>query len=324
MGLGAWSLVVGQVAGEAVATLLLWVVMPWRPTLQFERKLFRPMMSYGLQVMVAGGLGTLLSDVDYLIIGRMLGAAPLGLYTLAFRIPELLIKNLSQAVATVAFPVAARLQSDLAAMRDAYLTMQRYMLVILAPLGFGLYAVTPALVRILFPPSWQPIIPVMQILTIYMVLGAINYWPGVIYKAVGRPDMLNILSFVKLVMLVPALWWGAANYGIVGVAWGQLVVRGIGILIDMWAVSGFVKVSVLHNLRVIWPPMLAAAVMALAVQALFSFAQDPLGIPALVLAILSGAFVYLVLIRLLDPKAVTALTTLALGMVRRRRAVGEA
>jgi lipopolysaccharide exporter len=224
----------------------------------------------------------------------------------------------------VAFPVAARLQSNLEAMRDAYLTMQRYMLVILAPLGFGLYAVTPALVHILFPPSWQPIIPVMQILTLYMVLGAINYWPGVIYKAVGRPDMLNILSLIKLVMLVPALWWGAANYGIVGVAWGQLVVRAIGILIDMWAVSGFVKVSVLHNLRVIWPPMLAAAVMALAVQALFSFAQDPSGIPALVLAILSGASVYLVLIRLLDPKAVTALTSLAVVMVRRRRAVGEA
>ena len=47
----------------------------------------------------------------------------------------------------------------------------------------------------------------MQVLSIYMVLGGINHWPGVIYKAVGRPDMLNRLSFLKLVMLVPALWW---------------------------------------------------------------------------------------------------------------------
>ncbi len=156
MGFGAWSLVIGQVIGEASATVLLWVVMPWRPSRNFDRGLLRPLVTYGTQIMVAGGLGTLLSDVDYFIVGSLLGDAPLGLYTLAFRIPELLIKNLAQAVSTVAFPVAARLQADREAMRDAYLMMQRYMLVILAPLGFGLYAVTPPLVHFLFSPSWEP------------------------------------------------------------------------------------------------------------------------------------------------------------------------
>jgi PST family polysaccharide transporter len=320
MGWGAWSLVIGQVVGEASATLLLWLVKRWRPSLQVERRLFRPMVGYGLQIMGAGGLGTLLSDVDYLVIGRLLGDAALGIYTLAFRIPELLIKNLAQAVSTVAFPVAARLQADREAMRDAYLLMQRYMLVILAPLGFGLYAVTPQLVHLLFSASWEPVIPVMQILSIYMVLGGINHWPGVIYKAVGRPDMLNLLSFIKLVMLVPTLWWSAANYGIVGVAWGQLVVRIIGVLIDMWTVSNFVKVSVLHNLRVIWPPLFAASIMALAVQALLAFASLPAGLPALTLAIVAGALLYTLLVWLLDPKSVQALTSLAWGMVRRKKA----
>jgi O-antigen/teichoic acid export membrane protein len=323
MGWGAWSLVIGQVVGEASATLLLWLVLPWRPSFNFERGLFRPMVSYGLQIMLSGGLGTLLSDVDYLIIGRLLGDTPLGLYTIAFRIPELLIKNLAQAVSTVAFPVAARLQADRAAMRDAYLMMQRYMLVILAPLGFGLYAVTPGMVHILFSSSWEPVIPVMQILSIYMVLGGISHWPGVVYKAVGRPDMLNILSFIKLVMLVPTLWWCAANYGIVGVAWGQLVVRVAGILIDMWAVSNFIKVSVSYNLRVLWPPLVAAGIMALAVQALLTLLHESSGIAALTLSVLFGACVYASLIWLLDRQAVNALSSLALSMLRRERVVSE-
>ena len=133
LGFGVWGLVIGQVVGEAFATLLLWVVMPWRPSLHIERKYFAPILNYGVQLTVVGGLGTLLADVDYLIIGGMLGETALGYYTLAFRIPELLIKNLAQAVSTVAFPVAARLQSDLPALREAYLKMQRYMLAILAP-----------------------------------------------------------------------------------------------------------------------------------------------------------------------------------------------
>src|SRR5215203_5850725 len=116
-------------------------------------------------------------------------------------------------------------------MREAYLLMQRYMLVILAPLGMRLCAITPALIHLLFSPSWTPAIPVMQILCICMVLGGIDHWPGVVYKAVGRPDILNVLGLSKLVMLVPTLWWAAANYGIVGVAWGQVAVRLAGILI---------------------------------------------------------------------------------------------
>ncbi|MEO8288309.1 MAG: lipopolysaccharide biosynthesis protein [Chloroflexota bacterium] len=321
MGWGAWSLVIGQVVGEFCATVLLWVVVPWRPSLKFERSLFRPMMGYGLQVMMAGGLGTLLGDVDYLIIGRLLGETALGLYTLAFRIPELLIRNLAQAVSTVAFPVAARLQADIAAMRDAYLTMQRYMLVILAPLGFGLYAVTPAVIHFLFPSRWDAVIPVMQILSIYMLLGGINHWPGVVYKAVGRPDMLNRLSLVKLVMLVPVLWWGATNYGIEGVAWGQLIVRVAGIIIDMWVVSGFVGVSVWANLRVIWPPMVASAIMAAAVQVLLVFGRDGSSILSLVLATLSGSAIYVSLIWLLDGATVNGLVSLARSMLRRKSAV---
>lgn len=323
MGFGVWSLVIGQVVGENCATLLLWIVEPWHPTLKIERALVRPMLGYGVQIMMVGGLGTLLADVDYLIIGRLLGEIALGLYTIAFRIPELIIKNLAQAVATVAFPVAARLQADIAAMREAYLTMQRYMLVILAPLGFGLYAVTPALVRLLLPPNWEPIIPVMQILTIYMLLGGINHWPGVVYKAVGRPGLLNILSFVKLVMLVPTLWWAAANYGIEGVAWGQLVVRIIGIFIDMWVVSGFVKVTVWANLRVIWPPMLASVLMAVAVRALFIFTPDSSSLPVFALAVLVGAVLYVALISLLDRPTVGALLSLARSMVRRNRRAAE-
>ncbi len=318
-GFGVWSLVIGQVVGDGCATLLLWLASPWRPTFRIERALIRPILGYGVQIMTVDALGTLLSDVDYAIIGATLGTVPLGAYTLAFRIPELLIKNLSQAVSNVAFPVAARLQSDTAAMRSAYLTMQRYMLVILAPLGCGLYAVTPALLHILFQTKWEAAIPVMQILAIYMLLGGISHWPGVIYKAVGRPDILNGLSLVKLVLLVPVLWWAAVNVGIVGVAWGQLAVRVVGILIDMAFVSRFVQVSVWTNLRALWPPLAAGAGMALALQALYRLDPGYTSISVLALAVVAAGVIYLALIWLFDRSAVSGLLGLLQNMLGRNR-----
>lgn len=321
MGWGVWSLVIGQVVGEGLATLLLWATSQWRPSRVLDRNMLKPMAGYGSQIMMSNGLGTMVSDVDYFIIARLLGEGALGLYTLAFRIPEMIVSNLARAVSAVAFPVAARLQADLAAMRDAYLRMQHYMLLILAPLGFGLAAATPTIMHTLFQARWDPAIPVMQLLSVYMVLGAVNHWPGVVYKAVGRPGILNTLSFVKLALLVPVLWVGAANWGIEGVAWGQVVVQTVGIAIDMAVIARFVQISVVANLRAIWPPFGAAVVMALAMFGVLLLDPTLTSIPVLALAVLVGAAVYAGMVWLLDRDAVRGLVTLGTGVFRRRASV---
>ena len=122
----------------------------------------------------------------------------------------------------------------------------------------------------------------MQLLSIYMLLGGVNHWPGVVYKALGRPGILNVLSLVKLVMLVPVLWWCAATYGIVGVAWGQLAVRIVGIVIDMRVVSNFVSVSVWANVRALIPSLAASALMAATLQLLLNSASGQPSIPVLI------------------------------------------
>ncbi|HKP54316.1 MAG TPA: lipopolysaccharide biosynthesis protein [Chloroflexia bacterium] len=321
IGWGVWSLVIGQVVGEGIATILLWATSKWRPRRVLDRSLLRPMAGYGSQIMMSNGLGTMVADIDYFIIARLLGEAALGLYTLAFRIPEMIISNLSRAVSAVAFPVAARLQADLPAMREAYLRMQHYMLLILAPLGFGLAAATPTIMHALFQARWDPAIPVMQLLSVYMVLGAISHWPGVVYKAVGRPGILNTLSFVKLSLLVPVLWTGAAIASIEGVAWGQVIVQSVGIAIDMVVIARFVNISVTSNLRAIWPPFGAAIVMALAMWAVMMLDSTLTSIPVLALAVMVGAVTYLGMVWLLDRRAVRGLVTLGTGVFRRRASV---
>jgi PST family polysaccharide transporter/lipopolysaccharide exporter len=221
-------------------------------------------------------------------------------------------------VSTVAFPVAARLQGQREALRDAYLTMQHYMLVILAPLGFGLYAVTPTLIHLLFQAKWNAAIPVMQTLSIYMTLVGVGHWPGVIYKAVGRPDILNRLGLLKVVLLVPTLWWAAVNYGIEGVAWGQVVIRLVSVTVDMLVVSRFLQINLLANLKVVWPPLASAVVMAAAARAVFLLDPTESSVALLALAVLVGAAVYLALIWLLDRQALGSIVSLARGIFQMR------
>ena len=53
-----------------------------------------PLLTYGLPVIANSGVGILLLNLDYLLIGHYLGAAALGVYTLGFRMPELLVKEI--------------------------------------------------------------------------------------------------------------------------------------------------------------------------------------------------------------------------------------
>ena len=321
-GWGVWSLVYGQVIGEAGATLLLWGVARWRPTFRPDWKLLRPIAGYGAQMISISGLGWLIADLDYLIIGRLLGAVPLAIYTLGFRIPEMVIRNLALSVATVAFPVTARLQADLKALRDAYLTMQHYMLMLLAPLSFGLYATTPVLMRLLFGTKWEATIPVMKVLCLYMLVSGVGTWAGVVYKAVGRPDILNKLAIVNLVLLAPVLWWCTEHGGIVAVAWGQVVMRLVYMVMHLIVVARFVHISVVANLRVIWPPIAAAGLMALAVRAVWLLDPSQTSVLVLALAVVVGGATYLGLMWLIDRRALQALLTFGWGFLSRGRPAG--
>src|SRR5512145_2304230 len=91
LGFGAWSLIGGQLGGVMIGVVAFWIVTRWQPTFSFDPKIARSLLGYGVKIVGVDLLGILLLNIDYLLVGRYLGAANLGVYTLAFRMPDLLI-----------------------------------------------------------------------------------------------------------------------------------------------------------------------------------------------------------------------------------------
>ncbi|MCP5095263.1 MAG: oligosaccharide flippase family protein, partial [Chloroflexi bacterium] len=108
LGFGFWSMVVGQIVGAIVLVIAYWYTLSFRPQFRFERKLVRPLLSYGSGIVALNAVAILLTNADYLFVGRFLGAAALGVYTLAFRIPDMLIIQFCTVVGKVLFPVYAK------------------------------------------------------------------------------------------------------------------------------------------------------------------------------------------------------------------------
>lgn len=122
---GAMSLAVGTAAGSVAYAATCWFLVgrhaPWQ-IWRVRKDALRANIKYGAPVAGSSILARLIFDIDYLIIGLLLGAHALGFYTLAFRLPEVLILNVFFVLSTVLFPLYAQVRGEPDRLRAGYLT----------------------------------------------------------------------------------------------------------------------------------------------------------------------------------------------------------
>ncbi len=264
-GAGVWSIVLGYVVGTTAMAVALWIGVPWRPRLRPSRRHLDGVIGFGSALATVDIISAVVSNIDYLFVGRILGAAALGLYTIGYRLPELIISNLAMIAGLAMFPAFAQVDRKL--LRHAYLVGFRYTIMVSLPLTAGMLILARPLVLTLFGPKWAPAVAPMQMLALVALAITIDIPAGTVYKAVGRGRVLLRLSIPKLVLLAAALFV-FTRYGIVAaavcqaaIAWSFTAV-GIGLV---WRMLGAGPRMLWAQA---WPPLVSAAIMSGATFAL--------------------------------------------------------
>lgn len=262
---GPWSLVWGQLGGSALSVVAFWFVNPWRPRWQFNRAVSRALLSYGTTIVSVNLLSVVLARIDYIFVGRYLSTEALGIYTMAFQIPDLLVMQFCVVISSVMFPMYTRLQDDPQGMQTSFLTTLRFVTLVTVPLALGTALVAEPFVLSLLTAKWAEAIPVMRAIAIYTLFLSLSFNVGDVYKAQGRPGILTKLSLVRVAILVPALWWATTRGSIVTVGWTHAVVALIGTIINLIFATRLLKLSFGSLFDAMRPALLTSAVMAIAV-----------------------------------------------------------
>jgi lipopolysaccharide exporter len=225
-GFGPWAIVYGYLSASIVWTTVAWALVPYRPGRRFwvsiQRK-SRPLLAFGIPAAGNVLLLSVLFDLDYLIVGRRLGAQPLGWYTLAFRIPELVIINVFYVLSAVAFPIFSKAQAEIERLRRGYVRSIEIQGAYGVGAGIGLAMVAPMAIHVIFGSKWEHSIVPLEALALYAAFRALGVGSIDVYKATGRPHLAFWLSVARLAAVLPALII-AVRFGIVGVAWAQAAV----------------------------------------------------------------------------------------------------
>ena len=289
-GFGVWSLVVAHIAGALVFTIILWIIVPWRPTLRFNSTVSRDLFRFGSHMCVINFIGALRSYMDYLLIGRILGTTSLGLYTISYRLPDLIIHSLNNVVGMVTHPILAQLQSDQGKIKQYYEAYIRHIAMLTLPAGVGIALVAEPFVNVFYTEAWVSVIFPMQCIALALAISSIGFVPGVLYKAINRPDILNYVSVAKLPFLVPILWL-ATGYGLEGVAIAQILLAVIYITMDGVVVRWVIGFGLRDLGAALWPSIVATGVMAL-ITGWLTLLIDGNDLLELLLVVVVGAATY--------------------------------
>jgi lipopolysaccharide exporter len=320
-GAGAMSLAVGQVAGTLVQSIGLWLVFPFRPRLTIARRELPSMLRFGLGIVAVGVLGQGAKNFDYLIVGAKLGAAALGVYFLAFRLPELVILTGFRVAGDVLFPFYSRLRGTRAEdidddLRRGYVETVRLGAMVAWPAAMGMAALALPLVLVLYGEEWRDAAAPMALVAIWAGLAALATMPGSVFKALGRSWLLTATGVMQIAILFPAIWF-AAPYGITAVAGAQVAEKTLSLTL-LGVIAGRV-------LGIRWYATFEAAAPALALSAVMGAvlyalaATAPPGV-AVAIGIPLGAALYLLLLRRVVPEAFGVLVR-PLRNLRHRAAV---
>ncbi len=260
-GWGVWALVYGSVTSSLLRALGIVSVTRFALRPDFRVAGMRSELRFGALVMAKGFVSALNRNVGPLLIGRLLGIAPLGVFQIANDVPKMPVRALLRPAARVSFPTVSRLQDDLASVRRFYLRITSSLLFVLLPACWGLAVVANEFVILVLGAKWAAAAPVLTIISLFIPLRAITRPLQSALDGIGRPDvgLANLLTIS--VCIVPAIIAGA-RWGLLGVAIGWSSGQLLAMLLNLR--------RSLPILGLGWPTLVGAVGPGLAAAALMS------------------------------------------------------
>jgi O-antigen/teichoic acid export membrane protein len=232
-GAGAWALIAQQLAVYTVSLMLLTGFTHWRPRLMFSRASLRELRGFGGNASGTILMNQLTYNTDNVLIGRVLGASALGLYTFGYSLIMLPVTRIASPLVQVLYPVFARIQHDGPRLASLWLRSLRMMAAITLPSMLGLIVVAPEAIDVVFGRRWHSATPVVQILATVGIAIAIQNLNGIVLQAKGETRLVFRYSCV--------LFAGGLIAFIVGLQWGI-----VGVAACFAAVNVFVQPAYLH------------------------------------------------------------------------------
>ncbi len=310
MGLGYWSLVLGNLAAALVRAAV--VIYKQRPTYAIPRfESVREPLVFGGHVFVTLVALNSYQNLDDLTAGRMLGQTALGFYGMAWTLANVPLEKITSQITTVIPSYLSEVQNDLTAIRRYVRGITGNLALLTFPACVGLGIVAPEFVRCILGKKWEASIGPLQILSIYAAFRSIVALLPKVLTALRNPRFVMWIELVSLIVLGLGFYIGS-HWGIMGIAWAWVVAYPWVVFPLYRKTLKTIGMSAGEYFRAIRPAIEATTAMTLIVECTrYALAGSRSPLLQLTLEVAVGTVSYIGMLFLLHRERLVGLTRLA-------------
>jgi exopolysaccharide (amylovoran) exporter len=182
----------------------------WHPGRGFDRGIIRQALRYGAFQLGSQVINQLRSQADQIILGKFLGLASLGVYSLAKELVLQPTKLIMPVVQRLALPRLATRQGDPQALRSIYLVGLRGVAVFSSFVFIMLAVCAPPAVTILYGHRYTGVSELIPLMLLFGMLRPLGSLIGALSQSLGRSDIefgwnLKICGVTLLVSVAGAM-----------------------------------------------------------------------------------------------------------------------
>lgn len=209
-----WALFAAAAISTTVSVAGAWIGTGFVPSLPRRGSGAGQMLRLGAGITGYNIFTFLSRNLDNVLIGRVWGDAPLGLYDRAYKLLLFPLLQINAPLGRVMLPMLARLRADQPRYRFAYLRAVNQLLLVTQPGIVFAIATADIFVPILLGDDWRVAAPIFQWLGLAAFLQPITLTTNWLFISQGRSREFA--------------WWGALNAAIsvvafcAGLPWGPI------------------------------------------------------------------------------------------------------
>ncbi|MFD2515177.1 lipopolysaccharide biosynthesis protein [Pontibacter locisalis] len=258
MGFGVWALVFNTLAPLVIAIPLYFKATKWQPKLQWERQAFKDVFGFGIYTTGTNFLTVLMSSIDYLLIGKLVSASALGVYTLAFMLTDTFRNQLTKMINKVMYPVYGQNQHDPGILQRMYFKVVKYNSIALYPVMTFLIVLGEPFILGFFGAKWVESVLPLKILAFSVMIHLLVNSHAVLLRGLGKPKIEMRMQFIKSTLYVPTIMLGVYWYGIVGAALAYVLNKVLEVAIAQYYLKKYLNVTLIDLFTAVSPPLVAS------------------------------------------------------------------
>lgn len=243
-GFSYYALVYQAIFAAVLKFLIVIILSPVRLHRKINFGVLKNIFNYSLFKMLYDILNYFSRNLDNILIGKYLGAVPLGYYDKAYKLMLMPVGNLADVVSPVLHPVLSKHQDNPELIYSVYKKISKFLSTLGIALSIYLFFSAKEIIIILFGNQWLGSVMAFKYLALAIWIQMVLSGSGSIFLSLGKSNYLFLSGFISSAILVTAIFLGIfIEKSIVGVS--ALIL--VSFIINLFQVSYFLIIKILKN-----------------------------------------------------------------------------